>query len=245
MSRKASQQYKLAAPQARTSAAVRSARWAAGCALAAVLAGAGFAPAVLAQAPEAAAAAPGKSPPVNAVWVEREFRFAYMGMGTYYSCDGLRSKIEYLLEQVGARKDLKVTTGCAEPSGPDLLPTARIRVAVPAEATPERLADLASAQAKRELVGRVQGQGTDVDAATAQFPAEVRVVEFDGRRGRRIEDGDCELLEQLLPQVLQPLGVKELPGSSLRCTPKQSQFGAVQLKLETLHQVQEPKVAEK
>ena len=69
------------------------------------------------------------------------------------------------------------------------------------------------------------------------------MVEFDGRRGRRIEDGDCELLDQLLPQVLKPLGVRELPGSSLRCTPRQSQFGAVNFKLEALHEVQPPREA--
>jgi hypothetical protein len=92
-------------------------------------------------------------------------------------------------------------------------------------------------------VGRVQGKGDAVDDATAQFTAERKVVEFDGRRGKRIEDSDCELLEQLLPQVLKPLGVRELPSSSLRCTPKQSQFGAVNLKLEALHAVQPPKEA--
>jgi hypothetical protein len=189
-------------------------------------------------APSAADAA--RAPTVNAVWVEREFRFAYMGIGTYYSCDGLRDKVRYVLQQVGARKDLKVTAGCTEPSGPDFLPSARIRVAVPAEATPERLAELASGESKRELVGRVQGRGADVDTATAQFAAERRVVEFDGHRGKRIEDGDCELLHQLLPQVLVPLGVRELPGSSLRCSPKTTQFGAVNLKLETLQAVKPP-----
>ena len=54
--------------------------------------------------------------------------------------------------------------------------------------------------------------------------------------GRRIDDGDCELLEQLLPQVLEPLGVREAPGSSrLRCVPRQAQVGSVQLRLESLH----------
>ncbi len=95
-------------------------------------------------------------------------------------------------------------------------------------------------QSRRELVGRVQGKGGGVDAATAQFPAELRVVEFDGRRGRRVEDGDCEMLAQLLPQVLKPLGVRELPGSALRCVPKQSQFGAVRLRLESLHALPPP-----
>lgn len=198
-------------------------------------------PATLAQAraPSAAdaAATDVRSPTVNAVWVEREFSFTYMGIGTYYSCDGLREKIAYLLEQVGARQDPKVTVSCFDTGVVEQLPMARIRVAVPVEATPERLAELASDQSRRELVGRVQGKGAAIDDATAQFPAERRVVEFDGRRGKRIEDSDCELLDQLLPQVLKPLGVRELPGSSLRCVPRQSQFGAVNLKLEALHAV--------
>ncbi len=41
--------------------------------------------------------------------------------------------------------------------------------------------------------------------------------------------------DQLLPQVLEKLGMREAPGSSLKCTPRQSQFGAVRLRLESLH----------
>ena len=189
-------------------------------------------------APQAEAA---RAPTVNAVWVEREFSFTYMGIGTYYSCDGLRNKLQYVLESIGARDEPKVTVSCLDSIGVETLPMARIRVAVPAEATPELLKQLEDDRSRRELVGRVQGKGANVDAATAQFPAEHRIVEFDGRRGKRIEDGDCELLNQFLPQVLKPLGVRELPGSALRCTPKQSQFGAVQLKLESLHAVKVPK----
>lgn len=233
MSKTASHEYKLAAIARRTIAPV-----------ALLLAAAGLASAASGQAAATTAPDAVKAPVVNAVWVEREFSFTYMGVGTYYSCDGLRNKIAYILEQVGARKDPKVTVSCFDTGAVEQLPMARIRVAAPAEATPERLAELASDQARRELVGRVQGKGTDVDGATAQFPAERRVVEFEGQRGRRIEDGDCELLHQLLPQVLEPLGVRELPGSSLTCVPKQSQFGAVRLKLETLQAVQAPQQAD-
>ena len=118
------------------------------------------------------------------------------------------------------------------------MPTARIRVAVPTEVTPELLAQLEAEKSKRELVAKTQGKGLAVDAATAQFPAERRIVEFTGRRiGRigHIDDGDCELFDQLLPQVLEPLGIREAPGSSLTCTPRTSQFGSVHLKLESLH----------
>jgi hypothetical protein len=230
---------------ARVIRSLRPVASAAGLLLAVAGAGLVAAPAAWAQAAAADSAQPGEVRPktVNAVWAEREFSFTYMGIGTYYSCDGLRNKLEYLLEEVGAREEPKVTVSCFDTGAIEQLPMARIRVAVPVEATPERLAELANDQSRRELVGRVQGTGAAVDAATAQFPAERRVVEFEGRRGKRIEDSDCELLDQFLQQVLKPLGVRELPGSSLQCTPKQAQFGAVRLKLESLHAVKPPQDA--
>jgi len=179
---------------------------------------------------------------VNALWVEQEFTFTYFGYGTYYSCHGLEDKIEYILKQVGARDDLKVRVNCLEFARVEWMPTARIRVAVPAEATAELLAKFAADQSRRELVARVKGSGAGVDAATAQFPAERRLVKFEGRRGDHVEDGDCELLDQLLPQVLEPLGVRLAPGSRLRCSPRQSQLGAVRVALETLQKKPEPQV---
>jgi len=193
-------------------------------------------PAVAQTAADAPAVA-GSAPTVNAVWVEHEFMFTYFGFGTYYSCLGLESKIEYILKQVGARKDLRVRVSCIEGEGIQQIPTARIRVAVPAEATPELLAKLAGDQSKRELVSRVQGKDAAVDVATAQFPAERRVVEFVGRRRDHIDDGDCELLHQLVPQVLEPLGVRMAKDSArLTCVPRQVQIGAVNIRLETLQQ---------
>jgi hypothetical protein len=181
------------------------------------------------------AAAVGAGPTVNAVWVEHEFMFTYFGHGTYYSCDGMASKIEYILEALGARPEPKVWVGCTEGPGIQQIPTARIKVAVPTEATSELLAAIEAGRSKRELVSKVQGNGAVVDAATAQFPAQRQVVEFVGRRKDRIDDSDCELLEQLLSRVLEPLGVREAPGSSLMCMPRASQFGSVQLRLESLH----------
>jgi hypothetical protein len=101
--------------------------------------------------------------------------------------------------------------------------------------TPELLAQLEAEKPKRELIAKAQGKGAAVDGATAQFPAEQRIVEFTGRRLGRIDDGDCELFEQLLPQVLEPLGIRAAPDSSLACMPRTTQFGSVHLKLESLH----------
>ncbi len=189
-----------------------------------------------AGAETAADASPaGAAPAVNAVWTEHEFTFTYFGRGTYYSCGGLDNKIAYILTELGARPEPRVQVNCFNGGGAQLMPTARIRVAVPTEVTPELLAQLEAEKSKRELVAKTQGKGMAVDAATAQFPAERRIVEFTGRGLGRIDDGDCELFDQLLPQVLEPLGIREVPGSSLTCTPRTSQFGSVQLKLESLH----------
>jgi hypothetical protein len=189
-----------------------------------------------AGAQTAADASPARAgPTVNAVWTEHEFTFTYFGRGTYYSCDGMANTIEYILEALGARPEPKVWVGCTEGLGIQQIPTARIKVAVPTEATPELLAAIEAGKSKRELVSRVRGDGAVVDVATAQFPAQRQVVEFVGRRKDHIEDGDCELLEQLLPRVLEPLGIREAPGSSLTCTPRTSQFGSVRLRLESLH----------
>jgi hypothetical protein len=191
---------------------------------------------VPAGAQTAADASPaGTAATVNAVWTEHEFTFTYFGLGTYYSCGGLESKIVYILTELGVRPEPRVRVSCLDGTGVQLMPTARIKVAVATEVTPELLAKLEADRSKRELVAKTQGKGTAVDVATAQFPAERQVVEFVGRRKDHIEDGDCELLDQLLPQVLQPLGIREAPGSSLTCTPRTSQFGSVNLKLESLH----------
>jgi hypothetical protein len=189
-----------------------------------------------AGAQKAADASPAEAAPtVNAVWTEHEFTFTYFGRGTYYACGGLDNKIEYILTALGARPEPWVQVNCLDGTGIQLMPTARIKVAVPSEVTPALLAQLEAAKSKRELIAKTQGKGAAVDVATAQFPAERRIVEFTGRRLGRIDDGDCELFDQLLPQVLEPLGIREAPGSSLTCMPRASQFGSVHLRLESLH----------
>jgi hypothetical protein len=162
-------------------------------------------------------------------------------MTTYYSCDGLRNKMIYLLEQAGARPgDLKVLVSCIDPVGPQYMPSVRIRAAVPTLATPEVLAKLAERAPERELIARVQGKSQEADAAMAQFPATWRTVEIQSRRHRRIEDGDCELIEQLTRRVLVPMGVRVTPDSQISCAPYQVRLGAVDLRFEALQKLPEP-----
>lgn len=182
--------------------------------------------------------------PVNAVWVEVQRTLFYIPQTSYYSCHGLRDKVRYILEQAGARPDLKVTTSCLESSGAgvETMPSVRIKAAFPAEATPEVLAKLATEAPRRELVARVKGTSEQLDAETAEFPAVWRRVEFDGRgRGRGgVEDGDCELLEQVLEQVLVPAGARVAPNSRLDCVPHQVPMGSVRLVVDTLQKSRPP-----
>jgi hypothetical protein len=179
--------------------------------------------------------------PVQAVWVEHEASFTYFGQTAFYSCDGLRDKVRYLLQQVGARTDdLKVRVSCMQPGGGvEVMPHVRVSARLPAEATPELLQQRAH-DPRRELVARVRGEGDTAEAVTAQFPAVARIVEFDGRRGSRIEDGDCELLEQMVQRVFTPMGITVADGSRLSCLRHQVSFGSVRLRLATLQKAPDP-----
>lgn len=188
------------------------------------------------RAQQAAVAATGT---VNALWVEREINFNFSGFTSYYSCDGLRAKLEWLLGELGARPGFKVRTrGCVRLSGPEVFPGATIVATVPLEATPELLAELAADAARRELAARAKGGSAPVPEAAAQFPARVKRVEFSSARGNfdGLQDGDCELMEQARRQLFPQLGVRVVEGQ-ISCTPKQLTLGAVRITVEVLEPV--------
>jgi hypothetical protein len=190
----------------------------------------------------AATSSPADAGAVNAVWVDHDLAFTYMGFTTHYSCGGMEDKVKYVLKQLGARPGYKVTSsGCVNLSGPEIMPRARVRAALPMEATPELLAQLARDRSTRELAAKVGGKpAASADAATAQFPAVWRTVTFEGTPISDVQDGDCELMEQLLKQVLKPMGVREVAGSSLSCVPHQVPINAVNLKLQVLSPPEQP-----
>jgi hypothetical protein len=176
-------------------------------------------------------------PAVDAVWMEREALVTYMAFTSFYSCRGLRDKVTWVLEQLGARPGFSVTTrGCVEVTGPEVMPAVRIVAALPVAATPEVLAELASGAAKRELAARATGKALPETGETGRFRAMPRRVEFTSRPGGPLEDGDCELIEQLRDQVMVPLGAKIIE-NGVRCTPRQVRPGAVRLTVEVLQPV--------
>lgn len=185
-------------------------------------------------------AAAGTAPTVPAVWLEHEASFVYIGQTTYYTCHGLRDKVSYILRQVGARRDdLKVLVSCtATGVGVETMPRVQIKASLPAAATPELLQRLRD-DPKRELVSRVRGEGSP-DLAITQFPAVSKVVQFDGSRASRVEEGDCELLEDLVERVFPEFGVKVVEGSRLQCMRHALPIGSVMLRLESLHEAPRP-----
>jgi hypothetical protein len=188
-----------------------------------------------------AAPAPEAAPTVNAVWVERRVSFTYMPLTSYYSCDGLRDKVRWILRELGARPDFKVRArGCIEVQGPELSPGVEIVAAFPAEATPELLRQLADDASTRQLAARAKGKPDPVIEATTQFPARAKRVEFVSSRTTLadLQDGDCELMEQLVRNdVFGRLGARVVEART-HCVPRQVTLGAVRMAVEVLEPVQ-------
>jgi hypothetical protein len=176
--------------------------------------------------------------PIPAVYFDRDIEFAYMGRTSYYTCDGLKSKVTQILRQMGVRPGFKVTIGsCFESHGAEIMPTVRIRGAFPTEATPEVLEELQKTTPEREMLRRYQGLPTDFDPALDQFAAVRTVIIFkDGKLGP-IDAGDCELIEVMRDNVFKPVGMRIIQ-DRMRCQPGQVSMGSVDMKVEILEQPQ-------
>ena len=176
--------------------------------------------------------------PIPAVYFDRDISFAYMGRTSYYTCDGLKSKVTQILRQMGVKPGFKVNIGsCFESHGAESMPTVRIRAAFPTEATPEVLEELEKTSPEREMLRRYEGLPTDFDPALDQFAAVRTVIIFkDGKLGP-IDAGDCELIEVMRDNVFKPVGMRIIQ-DRMRCQPGQVSMGSVDMKVEILEQPQ-------
>lgn len=79
-------------------------------------------------APDLAPRAAGLMP---AEWTSKVLKLVYKhGFTTHYSCDGLRDKINSILTRLGA-VDIRIqSTGCINPTGPDVFPGVYVRMNV-------------------------------------------------------------------------------------------------------------------
>jgi hypothetical protein len=144
------------------------------------------------------------------VWQKHEYRFAYMGFTSTYSCDGLASKIKLLLIAAGARSDVKSQPGaCANFGQPDKFANATVTFYTLAPAAAD-----ASADAK------------PVSAAWRQVSLSTLPPHDLGR-------GDCELIEQFRHSVLPMFTTRNIE-DHVTCVPHQLSGSNIDLRFESL-----------
>jgi hypothetical protein len=156
--------------------------------------------------------------PIAAVWVPHEVSFSYMGFTSYYSCDGLESKLKMLLTASGARSDLKVIATCSDVSGgPSRLSSARLSFATLALQAP-------------------------ADSKDVPVPAlaEWRTVSLHDRTPAGLTSGDCELVEQFAHELL-PLFTVRDQVNQMSCIPHQVSIAGIRLQYSVLAPIPEPK----
>jgi hypothetical protein len=155
-------------------------------------------------APPPAAPAPAAGLPVAAVWKERRLAFVYMGRTSRYSCDGLSDKVSALLLELGARRDLKISTiGCNDFGRPRVngaMPSLNITFSSPA------LPDAAAKPLR----------GGDLAALDARFVP----FSITGDAFRNMDLGDCELVDEFMRQILPKLTARDLK-QDIACVPYQ------------------------
>ena len=140
-------------------------------------------------------------------WRNQKIELVYLGFTSHYSCDGLQSKLELLLKQLGARQGFKVVSyGCDRGYGtPSRFPAARLEFA-----TLQPLGDAALTSTA----------ATDAATGEPAVPGAWRSVELSPRRPFELQDGDCELMEQVRDKVLPLFAIRNLE-ARLSCVPHQ------------------------
>jgi hypothetical protein len=161
-------------------------------------------------------------PTVKALWQFYELDFHYMGMTTYYSCDGLRDRMKEILLSLGAREDSLVwVAACDRTPGPALMPSVHIVAAFPVESTNELVAAQKMDTKRAELLSQMQERAKNKKVFTDEpFDAASKHVVLstdDGSSSHRFA-GDCELLEQLAKRLLPTIGAK-IVSDQLFCMP--------------------------
>ena len=172
----------------------------------------------------------------RAIWRIQEMYFAYFGITTHYSCDGLRDRVRFVLAELGAQDTSAVQiAGCTDLSGPSYNPSVRIIVAYPVAATDDNV-KAATQDAKRaELVATLKRRSkSKLEFGLEPFDAErLNVVLLSKSQSPASAAGDCELLEQIRDHVIKPMG-GTIVKDELRCMPYQGTTGNSRLTVTVL-----------
>jgi len=169
------------------------------------------------------------TPPVKARWQVQEIYLSYLGFTNHYSCDGMRDKVATWVKEIGAHPSSIVrVAGCDNPVGPARLPSVRLILATPVDASAAAVKDDKRAQ----LVTKLQHGKTPFD--DAEFDAVSKTTRLLSKDPQMVgAAGDCELLENFRDQVLKKIGAR-IVDDGLSCTPHQGTVGNPSLTVEVL-----------
>jgi hypothetical protein len=159
---------------------------------------------------------------VPAVWAPKELRFVYMGFTSHYSCDGLRDRMRYVLQALGARSDMQLSeTPCSDLGRPTKFPGVYMKINVLQPAGPQTPADVKPVAAHWETVD---------------------VSRISGTLDPLQDAGHCELVEQIKHSVLPLFTIRNVQFRS-SCVPNQLSVGPVTLTAEVLVPDKSPRTA--
>lgn len=157
---------------------------------------------------QAQSGTPGEPQPAQ--WVQKNLSFTYQGFTVHYTCEGLRDTLRSVLEQLGARSDLQIMdSGCVGAINsfqPHPGVTATFFVLEPVAAGQEA-------------------------ASVGAHWAPMRVKVGDTYL---IQQGQCELIEQLRHKVLPLFSTRNVDFTNSSCFPHQLSIAGTSLKAEVL-----------
>jgi len=139
--------------------------------------------------------------PLTAIWKVQRVAFNYRSTNIFYSCDGLRHKIVNIVKALGARDNVSVDLRC-RPGGLTNDAVSLITLVTPVEATPENVTAATTYSAETQLAARLNRVRLPTANDIERFAAEWRTVELNRNHRLNLDSGDCELLRELIDQVL-------------------------------------------
>lgn len=157
-------------------------------------------------APVMAVSDPAATP---AEWHSQKAEFTYMGFTARYTCDGLESKVRFILLTFGARKDAKVKAlGCDR-----------------AQDRPNKVAWVQAEFSTLSPAADASGSGT--------VPGVWTPVRLSPNQPTEMGMGECELVEQMRPMLEKSFALRNTDYRTT-CVPNQVSVGDYNVKAEVL-----------
>jgi hypothetical protein len=147
---------------------------------------------------------------VAGTWQHRQVTFNYFGITALFTCEGLEDHVKDLLLLLGARKDAHVTaSGCPGPNAPSH-----------------------SAYVRADFYALAPADATAADTVQANW-APLQLVP---RHPSFVDDGDCELLEQMKTFITQNFSLRDIQYRT-SCWPHEITIDAFAIKGQSLKAV--------